>query len=282
MTWFLFAIFSLICFTAYDLLSRKLSVDSANPRALAVLFNFLVAIMSPMLLLLEPLHAISLPPMVILFSLGSFVAWTLFSRAEFYAHKYVEASTLSIILKLAPALTLIYGVIFFGESFGAAKLFGITLIILSNIYLIWVTEGRGFKINKGLIFALVVAVCLSVGWTFDKIVSPYFGLVAFTFISFSIPTVVNCSIPPLSIKVLLAELSRTSWRLIVLAFVLTLAYAFLIKSLMLGETSRVTPMATSTTPLVVLLSMVFLQERDHLWTKLTVAAVTVVGIFLLS
>jgi uncharacterized membrane protein len=281
-SWFFFAILSLFGFVAYDLLSRKLAVDSKDPRALSVVFNFLVTIMTPVLLIFGPVKIAPLSWPIVVLTVGSMIAWTLFSRTEYYAHKHVEASTFGIIEKLAPVLTLVFGVSFLGESMSVFKLVGIAFIVISNIYLIWTIGGKRFKIDKGIFFVLLVAIFLSLGWTLDKVVSPFYGLALFSAMSFGVGAIVNAITPPIPIKILKAELSRTGWKLALLALLNLVAYAALVKGLMLGEASRVTPIATGGTPLVVIFSAMLLGEKDHLWEKLAVAGITVVGIFLLS
>src|SRR3990172_12592743 len=116
MNWFFYSILALASFVAYDLYSRKLGVNSINPRAFSVIFNGAVVILTPLLLLIEPLSLNPLPIKILLITIINLLSWTLFGRFEYFAHKFVEASTLSIILRLAPALTFIFSIIFLHEQ----------------------------------------------------------------------------------------------------------------------------------------------------------------------
>lgn len=281
MSWFILSLFSLVCFTGYDILSRKLAIDSENPLALSVVYNSIVVLMAPLLLLIEPYYPKQLPVSVIILTALSIVVWGLFGRFEYFAHKHVEASLLAIIIKIAPIITLMLSVLFFNEPITTNKLLGISIIIVSNILIILSTT-KNINIQKGLKFALATTLLLGIGWTLDKAVASYYGIALFSMISFGSPIVINAIIPPIKFSSLLTEFKRTSWRLVVLAVFNLLGYASLIKALTIGEASRVTVIATATTPFVILLSAILLNERSDLYKKFAVGIATITGIVLLS
>lgn len=282
MSWFFYSIFALVTFVAYDLLSRKLAVNSLNPRAFGALYNGLVALLTLFLLFVEPIHLKPLAAGILILTFANLAVWTLFGRVEYYAHKFVEASTLSLILRLAPVITFVLSALFLHEAVTISKILALTLILTANFWLILITQKGKFHFDEGLKYAFITAITLGFGWTLDKVVSPYYGVTLFAFLSFASPSLSNFLIPPLSAKVIRLEYQNTPLGKIALLAALNLVgYAALIKALMLGEASKVVPIATATTPFVVILGIILLKETSFIKVKLVAAFLTLAAIFLL-
>jgi uncharacterized membrane protein len=122
---------------------------------------------------------------------------------------------------------------------------------------------------------------LSLGWTFDKALVPYYGVALFAFLSFLSPGIFNLIFPRATLAELVQEVKQSGWILPISALFNVAGYAALLKAYSLGEASRVAPIATSTTPLVVLIGVVFLKERKLLKHKLLAAIVTGIAIYLM-
>ncbi len=281
MTWFIYSILALVLFTGYDLLGRKLAVNSLNPRAFVVIYNLLVAILSPLLLFIEPINLKPISLAVVLLTIIVLVIWALFARFEYIARKEVEASTMSIVIRLAPALAFIFSILLLKETATLNKALGLILILIANYWLIIKTEG-GFRLSQGIKYAILCSLALSLGWTLDKVVASYYGIMIYTLFNFSGASFFNLVVPPMSLKILKKEHQNTPlFKIFLLAMLNLLGYGFLIKALILGEVSKVTPIASATTPFVVILGILLLKETSHIKIKLLTAFITLIGIYLL-
>ena len=109
MGWFALALSSVMFFTTLNLLQRVLAVKSRDPRAMSLVFNFIAAILAILIFFVTGSHKnFSLPT--------GYSAWIvlavaclmygLFERGRFYAAKYLDASTLIIVLNISVVVAL--------------------------------------------------------------------------------------------------------------------------------------------------------------------------------
>lgn len=279
MNWLGYSIIALIIFSGYDLLSRKLGVQSKNPVAFGAVFYLIATLCTPLLLIVEPLQIPIITPIGVLLTGGSLLAWILFGRVEYTAHKHVEASVLTILLRLGPVITFILSMLFLDEHMTLTKLIGLLLTIFASVLVIG--KPSFSLLRKGLIYGVALALTQGVAWTFDKIVSPIYGVVLFSALSFLAPSLANMFIPPISIRTIIEELHLASWKIVVLAILNIVGYAAMIKALIIGEASSVIPIATATPPLVVLGGVLLLHERKDIAKKCIAVVLVVLAIYLM-
>ncbi|MBI5151297.1 MAG: DMT family transporter [Candidatus Pacebacteria bacterium] len=282
MTWFFLSLFALSMFIAYDVLSRKFGVQTKNPRVFAALYNAVCTVLSLFLFIGDrpTMPQFSAVLFVLLFL--NLSVWAIFGRVEYVVHKHVEASTLSILLQLAPALSFLFSVFFLKEQITGAKIIGISLLLLVNIWIVTLVQKGKTKLDFGIQYAIFLVLLLSIGWVLDKVVSPHLGVALFTFLSFFSPALFCGLFPKISMDDIRQELRQVPMKYIVtLASVNVLGYAAFIMALTLGEASRVIPIAISVTPFVVLLSAWLLHERSHMKEKWLASCITLFAMFLL-
>lgn len=282
MTWIHYALISLFVFSGYDLLSRYLATKSDNPRVFSTLYNGFIALMSPVLFLIDPIRPANLD----LISLGlatlGVIVWGLFARFEFYAHSHVKASTLTIVLKLAPLLNFVLALLILREPLTLAKLGGLILIILANAVIFLSQNRRDIISDAGLKYAIIVAVLLAIAWLLDSINVKSWGLATYGLISYIGGAIICGLFPRITLSQIKKELQLTPfWQILILSAVNLVGYSSLLKALSLGPASNVMPIVTSTPPLVVLFGAVFLGEKDHLPRKLLATLLILSAIFLL-
>lgn len=282
MTWLVFSLFSLASFVVYDLAGRYLATKSENPRAFAAILNLCIALLSPIIFLIDQTVPTQFNPKMLVFTVIGLTLWAFMGRFEYYAKKHTEASVLAITAKIAPVITFILGVVFLKESFTLAKVGGITLIIIANL-LLYLGQKREAVISKeGMKYTGILVVILSFAWIFDAINVRNWGVGTFAFLSYFSPFVLCAFFPPLKIKEIRRELALTPWWQFLTLSIFGLAgYANLLKAYTLGEASSVTPIITSTTPFVVLFGIILLGERDHLARKLLASALALIAIYLM-
>ncbi len=281
MNWLSYSVIALVTFSGYDLLSRRLGVESKNPRAFGAVYYFVAAFLCPLLLFAEPLVTPSLSGVTLVLTALGLFAWILFGRIEYMTHKYVEASTLTILLRLGPIITFALSALFLAEAVTVPKLIGLLLTVFASILVIGVPSVSLFRKNKDLRYGVLLAGILGVAWTFDKVLSPIYGVVVFGFLTFFVPALANTFVPPLPLAAMRSELQHASWKLIVLGLLNIIGYGAMTKALIIGDATNVIPIATSTPPLVVLGGVLFLGERTDVGKKILAVLLVLVAIYLM-
>lgn len=282
MTWLMLSLLALIFFVIYDVAGRYLATRSENPQAFAVLYNLGVALMSPIIFLFDQTLPKGITPFVVFMTILGLLVWGLNGRFEYFAKKHTEASVFSIIIKLGPVMSFFFAILFLGESFTFSKLAGVILIVTANVILL-AGNLRHTKINpRGVRYTLLLALILSVAWLFDAVNVKAWGVGVFCMFSFFAPVIMSSFFPMIKKHQLLRELALTPWwQFLVLGFFNLIGYGFMLKALTLGEASNVMPIATSTTPFVVLIGILLLGERDSVARKLFSSALVLGAIYLM-
>ncbi len=282
MSWLIYSLLALFFFVIYDVAGRYLATRSKNPQAFAVIYNLGVAIISPIIFLFDRTLPSGITPYVVGMTILGLMIWGLNGRFEYFAKKHTEASVFSIVIKLGPVISFFLAIIFLKESFTLSKLAGVALIVIANIILL-AGNLHHTKIDlKGIRYTLVLAILLSVAWLFDAVNVKAWGVGVFCMFSFIAPVIMSSFFPTIKKIDLQKELRLTPWwQFLVLGFLNLVGYGFMLKALTLGEASNVTPIATSTTPFVVLIGILILGERDSLARKIFASVMVLVAIYLM-
>ncbi|MEK7595030.1 MAG: DMT family transporter [Patescibacteria group bacterium] len=280
MAWEINALISSILFSLNSILGRSLAVKSEDPRAFAFVYNAIAAGFALVFLVFEQTKFTPLPMWVIILSALNMVTYGIFNRYEFFARKYVEASTYTILTKFIPIVTFTIAILFLGESLTFPKIIAAFLIVGGNILAVF--KGRKLAVQKGIKYALIVILSLGVAWSFDKRLSSFYPLAFYAFLTYAIPNVFLYLFPRLAVKGLLKEVKISNWKIILLAFVNVSAYYFLIKAFSYGEASRVVLITSTSTILTVVIGIVFLKERSNVVRKVIAALLVTIGALLLK
>ncbi len=282
MTWLVFALISLLSLVFYDVIGRYLATKSEDPRAFAAIINLVIALMGPAIFLVDNTMPSKMNPGMIGLTIIGLSLWALMGRFEYFAKKHVEASIFAITVKIAPVVTFVLGIIFLKESFTYSKLAGIILIIIANT-LLYLGQKKGTVVSaEGSKYMTILIVILSFAWLFDAINAKNWGVGTFTILSYTAPFLLSAFFPPLKWSVIKREFSLTPWwQFVILGIFSLVGYATLLKAYTLGEASSVTPVATSTTPFVVLAGVILLGERKFLGRKIVASCMTILAIYLM-
>lgn len=280
MSWFIFALISLIFFTGYSLLARILSVKSINPRAFSGVFNLCCSFLMLIFFLFENKEIVLPANNIIIITCLMIFLYVVFARVEFFANKYVESSTLTIIGKITPVVTFFASIVFLDESISLIKIGGIGVIILGNILALW---GRSGKIElKGIGYAIVMSVSLGLAWFVDKIAASYYPLAFYAFLSYFFSSFFVLVFPIIPMREIRREIVSGGWKICLLAFFNVIGYYSLIKAFTLGEVSRVVFVSSSSSVLTILLAIIFLKERDNVIGKVVAGVLVFVGVLMLK
>lgn len=281
MSWITLSLLALITFVVYDVLGRYFANKSANPQAFATIYNFAVALISPILFVFDSTIPSNLDPKVIGLTVLGCILWGLNGRYEYFAKKHTEASVFAITMKIAPVVNFVLSLYFLRETGTLQKYLGILLIITANMLLYLGNKGKIIS-TQGLKYTLFLAINLSFAWLLDAANIKHWGIATFSIISFAAGGIISGIFPIVKLVAIKRELRLTPiWQIFLLGAANLIGYAFMLKALTLGEASNVMPIVTSTTPFVVLAGILFLGERDSYLRKIVSALITIFAVYLM-
>lgn len=282
MTWIIYTILAIFFYTATNLLMRTLAVNSKNPRAFSFIFNLWGAVFAFLIFAIEPKQSLFMPSVLITsLILFTILLYGTYERLQFYARKEIEVSTITILFRLAPAITFAASIIILGEIFNLKKFLGFILVLLAAILVSYKKDVK-IKFEKAFFITLACAIFLGLAWTIDrKIMSSGFSPQFYLLLIWTLP-LIFIYLPHISKKDLRLETVTGSWKIPLLAFFNVFGFFFQLKALSLADASRVIPLVSVSTILTVLGGIILLKEKSNLKNKIIAGIIVFVGILLLG
>jgi drug/metabolite transporter (DMT)-like permease len=282
MTWFSLSLSSVVFFTVLSVLSRPFSQKSEDPRAMSVVFNLSAILMTIIIFFATGQHRnfqLTTNPSAWL-GLGTGVLfYGLYERVRFFSSKYMEASMLTIVGTLSVVIAFVISIFLYDEKLTFMKLAG-AFFILSSIVV--VSFNGKTKISKtGWFYGILSSTILGIAWSVDKLGARNFNPETYNFIVWVGPFVFVYLFPRVKFREIKAEFKRIGPGVMVLAAANIIAYYFQLKALSIGEAIKVIPVVQLSVITTVLAGMVILNEKEHLFRKLTAAVIGLVGVYLL-
>ncbi len=280
--WIYYTIGSIVFFTILNLLQRKLSVDSKNPRAMSVIFNSYAGCIAILFFLLTQSYTrLELPkePTAWFVVISATVLYGLFERGRFYVAKLVDASVFATIINVGLIVAFIGSIFFFSENISFLKISG-AIIILIALFLVSYSKTAAPVSKKGIVLGIIISAIIGVGWLFDKKGTEYFNADTYNIFVWTIP-IIFIYLPHIPYSDLKQEFKRGSWKLALLAFLNVTGYFFQLKALGMYEASRVFPLISTATIFTVLIGVFFLNEKENALRKIIAGILAVIGIYFL-
>ena len=283
MLWFYLAATSVIFFAFLNLLQRKLSVASSDPRSLAVVFNSIAAIFAFLYFVVSGGFGDAKLPQdreswfYILFAL---LAFGMYERFRFHVAKMLDASIFTIVGNVSILVAFIGALFLYSETLTTAKLFG-SLLILIALFLVGKVAAKGAKgSTKGVLWGMGISIILGLGWMLDKKGAESFGPNLYNVLVWSLPTFIIL-LPSIKLAPVLATL-KTSWKQIsLMAFLNMSGYLMQLKAVSLSEATKVIPVVQTSTLATVVLGIFLLKETDNIVLKIVSGALALMGVYLL-
>jgi len=223
---------------------------------------------------LKPI-ALNLMLMPFLYSLGN--------MSKFKSLKKVEASEFTVIYQVSTVVTVFIAILFLGEAFHLAQIFGLALIIIA-ILLVTLKNHVKFQLSSGELWSILTAAVFGAAFANDAYILRSFDLWTYAFLAFLIPgllTIVFLGKEVKSLKHLAKKESAVGF--ISSAFFYTIAVLTVYGAYQIGRNAAQIASITPTySIIIVILAAIFLKERDRLPRKLFAAILAVLGIFLLK
>lgn len=282
MMWFYYAATAVMLFTTLNLLQRVLAVKSEDERSLAILFNTFAASLAIIIFFITGSYAHfrlpSTPWAYISVLIASFF-YGMFERGRFYAAKQLDASIFSTILNVSVVVAFIGALFLYSETLTIQKIIG-AAAIFTALFLVTYNKSKSKNSLKNIVFGVLISTSLGLGWMLDKKGTEYFNADTYSFILWTVP-LVFIYLPKVELKKIKREFQLSSWRIVLLSFINVVGYLLQLKALALQEATRVIPIIQTTTLFVILLGIVILHERDHIYKKIIAGIIAVAGVYLL-
>ncbi|HJY98595.1 MAG TPA: DMT family transporter [Patescibacteria group bacterium] len=283
MTWLFWATSSILFFSALILLQRTLSIDSKYPRAMAVVFNFWGILFALLISFATGAYRnISFPsePVAWIFMFTAVIMYSLFERGRFLASKLLEASVTATISNISLVVAFVGSIFLYSEALTFGKIVGTALILLALV-LVATAGGIHKKVPlKSLGIGVIISVFLGLAWMLDKKGALFFSPDLYNILVWLLP-LFFVYFPYIKNSELKYEALRGSWKLILLAGINVTGYLLQLKALETGDATRIIPIVQTSTLITVLMGILFLKEREHVWRKIISSIIALAGVFFL-
>lgn len=282
MPWIVFALTSVFLYSISALIQRVLMKDDkSDAHAYSIVFQILGAVVVGTFALFR---GFVVPP-ILQFPVNFLLLAVLYGLGTYFLFKslqYIEVSEVTIITSVRAVVTIISAVLLLGEVFNLQKAIG-TAIILASTFIVTEKVGK-IKFDKGVLYALGMALCYGLGITNDAYLLKYVNVFSFTTFGFLLPGLFLIAIKPKAIFQLkqFTKPKIFSKMLILDVCYGTAAISFYWAIDLGAKASQITPILLSSVIVTVILAAIFLKERDHLVKKLFCAILVTIGVLLLT
>lgn len=278
MNWSYLAFSSVFFFTSLNLLQRKLAVDSNHPRAMAVLFNTIAALIALIIFTTTgSFKSFALPSELkawIALLIASF-CYAMFERGRFVAAKLLDASVLTTVVNISVLVAFIGSLFLYSETLSTNKLVGGVLII-GALFLVSIGKKSKSSSTKGILIAVLISVMLGLGWMLDKLGTQFFNASTYNIFIWTVP-IIFIYFPHIKFDVIKSELKLASWKVFLLAGLNVVGYLLQLKALEIAEATRVIPIVQTSTLFTVLMGIVLLKERESIARKVIAGLMAIIG-----
>lgn len=259
----------------------KIITKSMNKAgALTILIQLISSLIC---ILMIPLFEIKFPSnnKVYIFLFLAIIFYTLNDRLGTTSRSGLEASTYSILKQLSTVFMIFAGILFFKESFILNKIIGSILIVISNILVFY--NRKKLKFNKYLILGILANISLAIALFIDVNYSKEFNLAFYVLLTFFIPVLLIFVFERIKVKEIILEYKNSNKiSLFLTSISWTIMMITKLKSYQLGSVVMVATLSSLVVILNVIISYLFLKEKDNLIKKIIAGVLIIIGIILIK
>ena len=275
--WILLYLVAFVVFNQQYKIATKLMNTSGSFTVVAQIVT------SAFTILLIPFFTIRFPTDIrVYIILGiSIIFYALHDRLATTIRKGLEASTYSIINQLSNVFMIIAGVLLFKEPVVWHRMLGAALILFSNV-MIFFEKGK-FRFNKYVVLAVIANLLYTCAVLIDVNLSEQFNLPFYVILTLFIPAILITIFERIKIKDIIGEFKTGNTKSIIITSIAwSIAIVAHLKSLQLGKVTIVAPLSSLGVILNVIVSYLFLKEKDNLFKKIIASLLVILGIFLIK
>lgn len=284
MSWQLLIGISVLLYAISVILQRiLLKNDKSDPISFSIFFQIGVAIVIGILVLIMQ-GRIPLPSLngIGWSVLAMTVSYALANIFIFKSLKVTEASRFTVIFASKTLFAILASTLFFGEGLTSTKWLGAILIIVGVIAVS--IKDTKLNLNKGDLYALIAAVLFGLANTNDRFLVRYFDPYSYVVLGFLLPGLLIGVIYPNKLSLIKVYLEKTViYKMILLCLLYGLAAVAFFASLQNApNSSEIFSVNAFGAIITVLLSIIFLKERDYLVRKIIGAIISLSGLLLVN
>jgi len=268
-----------VVFSVLHIQFYKLAVRNTQREGVATIILEFIGGLSAIVLIPFFVFKFSVDLKIIILFIFANVFYTLNDRIKTIVRKNLEVSVFSLLGQLSQVFLIVYGIILFNNPIVATKLIGGALIILGNVALFY--HRRKFFINKYVFLSMLASLLLATALIIDVDISKQFNLPFYVMLTLLIPATFNYTLEKCSIKDIIVEFNTYQKKYyIITGFVFGPMIIFTIRAFQLGQIAFIAPLLATSVLLNVLVASIFYKERTHIFKKIIVAIIIVIGIYL--
>lgn len=283
LTWQALAVLSVVFYSIGVVVQKTILKErESDPWAYSIVFQLIVAglIWCYSLVVQGKNISLTLPlynPNIILMTL----LWAGANIFSFNAIKITEASTFSILLTTRVLFTTLASYVFLKEILSVNQVLGM-LLVLGGSVLVSIKKSK-LRLNKRQVtYSVLAAVCVGFAATNDRVILRSLDVETYSVISYTLPPLFMLVVNPYVAKKLkvFAEPSRVRDMLIFCLFWVGFALTFNTALQNAPSSSQVLSINVTSIVLIVILSILFLKERENITRKIIGAGITLAGLLL--
>jgi drug/metabolite transporter (DMT)-like permease len=277
MTWLFWILLAAVCSASEKCMHRFFLSKSAQEWEYMFGYN-IGALLLLVILTISNLHSISFDANFILLVLSG-ALWFFSCLFSFKADRFMEVSMTSLVSQLQIVLVCVGGILFFNEHLSTLQSLGVLLIFAGLSILFHAKRGQ---LNVGIVYKLVSTTASSAALLLDKKLVLFYtpSLVAIS--GFIIPTLISTALRPHQIVTGSRFILETRFYSVAMGLLGGLGYFAFVKSLSTAPISIVFPVFQLNVVLTVLLGILVLKEKSHVFTKIISASIIILGTVLLK
>lgn len=254
--------------------------EESDPVLFTITFQFILTLV---VLAYALIMGFEFPPPSFLWPrlLLSAVLYAVGSLCNFYASRHLPAGENSILAASGILITIGLGVTVLGNSFSLFNSIGVLLILASIIILY---GGGRMRLNRGVVYALGVAVFYSLAVINDVIIIRSYNPISFLPVMSFLPGVVLAFIfPKKAVKIGKLMNRKSLSHIVVYSVFYGISGITYYQALYTGASiSQLSPISRASIIITVILGALFLGERDNLVRKVMSAVLVSGGVLLLA
>ena len=194
--------------------------------------------------------------------------------------KKVEASEFTVLFSTRAIWSVAAAILILGESFGIKQIFGAVLIIASVFLVSW--KKKSFRLTEGEMLILAAAALFGIEFVNDTYLINSIDLFFYLPLIFLFPAIFTGIINYKRMQKITKVLSlKDALQLALLALMFAVSATATLTAYTKGHNAaQIAVLNQTSTILIVLLGIVFLNERSHIKLKIIGAIVSLIGVFL--
>jgi len=193
----------------------------------------------------------------------------------------IEASKLTIIFASRAPFTILASTLLLHEILSPKQLFGALLILLGTVFVSYKSNKLVF--GKGEVFAVLAAMCFGFAVTNDRFIIQSIPVYSYMVYAFLSSAILMAIIYPQQIKPIKLFMNQSVFpRFFLVSLLYFLVGLTFYSALSIGNSSQIGTINLTSVVIIVLLSIIFLKERDNLFKKLLGALISFIGLLFVS